>query len=150
MFKLVWTGPPVDPPAFDPPAEIPGTTCDDGLDNDCDGLSDCDDPDCSTDPACAPSCGDGTCDPPLEDPCNCPADCGSPPPAEIANLTCDDGVDNDCDGDVDCLDSDCASDPSCQFVCGNGICEPPMEDQCSCPGRLRHSAADGGCGLHVR
>jgi outer membrane protein assembly factor BamB len=32
--------------------ELPGWTCADGTDNDCDGLSDCDDPDCSADAAC--------------------------------------------------------------------------------------------------
>jgi spore coat protein A len=30
-----------------------------------------------------------------------------------AELTCDDGVDNDCDGQVDCADSDCGEDPAC-------------------------------------
>lgn len=30
-----------------------------------------------------------------------------------ANEVCDDGSDNNCDGDVDCEDGDCASDPDC-------------------------------------
>jgi hypothetical protein len=30
--------------------------CDDTVDNDCDGLFDCDDPDCSGDPACDAGC----------------------------------------------------------------------------------------------
>ncbi|MEO1233023.1 MAG: S8 family serine peptidase [Myxococcota bacterium] len=34
---------------------------------------------------------------------------GPPAPAEI----CNDGIDNDSDGDVDCADTDCSSDPAC-------------------------------------
>ncbi|MCH9647445.1 MAG: S8 family serine peptidase [Deltaproteobacteria bacterium] len=34
---------------------------------------------------------------------------------------CSDGVDNDCDGDIDCDDLDCLSDPGCGIVgCGSG------------------------------
>ncbi|MFA6098649.1 MAG: DUF4215 domain-containing protein [Patescibacteria group bacterium] len=37
---------------------------------------------------------------------------------------CNYGYDNDCDGFVDCADSDCNDDPICQpIVCGNGITE---------------------------
>ncbi|MHC4068578.1 MAG: glycoside hydrolase family 16 protein [Planctomycetota bacterium] len=57
-------------------------------------------------------CDDGTCDS-GEDQCNCPEDCGSPPSTET---TCDDGVDEDCDGNTDCDDSDCDSYPVCDFV----------------------------------
>ena len=47
-----------------------GERCDDGIDNDCDGLVDQQDPDCEL-------CGNGACD--LgETPCDCPADCGAP------------------------------------------------------------------------
>ncbi len=35
------------------PDEVPEQTCDDGADNDCDGATDCGDPDCTADPACA-------------------------------------------------------------------------------------------------
>jgi len=35
-----------------PAAETPTVDCQDGLDNDCDGVRDCNDPDCATDPAC--------------------------------------------------------------------------------------------------
>lgn len=38
---------------------------------------------------------------------NCALDCAGP--AEL----CADGTDNDCDGDVDCLDAECLSDPAC-------------------------------------
>ena len=58
--------------------------CNDGLDNDGDGLIDCDDLDC-----------DGCAD-------NCPV-------AEI----CDNGIDDDCDGLIDDMDCDCMT--SCQW-----------------------------------
>ncbi len=89
-----------------PPNEVPGSTCEDGLDNDCDTLTDCDDPDCWPDSVCW-VCGNTRCDP-NEDSCSCLTDCGSPPPNEVRGSTCDDGVDNDCDGETDCDDPDCA------------------------------------------
>lgn len=54
-----------------------------------------------------PSCGDGTCDP--GEACTCSPDCGSPPLEQ-----CSDGVDNDCDGAVDCDDADCSFAAACQ------------------------------------
>jgi len=51
------------------------SACDDGFDEDCDGLVDCDDADCGSDPACADPCGDAFCDAGGgEDQCSCPAD----------------------------------------------------------------------------
>jgi len=52
----------------------------------------------------APFCGDLNCDP-GEDQCDCPGDCGAPPSTET---NCTDGVDNDCDGQTDGNDPDCA------------------------------------------
>jgi lysophospholipase L1-like esterase len=75
-------------------------------------------------------CGDGTCDP-AEDPCNCPGDCGLPP---VTELSCSDATDEDCDGQTDCDDPDCASDPVCQLACDDdGICETG-EDCDNCVG----------------
>jgi hypothetical protein len=89
--------------------------CDDGYDNDGDGLTDCDDPDCFG-PGCPEICSDGydndidgfvDCDDP---------DCfGAPACLE----TCDDGIDNDGDGLVDCNDPDCFS---------AGYCDDSHED----------------------
>jgi spore coat protein A len=84
------------------PTEDPEATCDDGIDNDCDGLTDTDDPDCQT---CT-----GTEDP---------------------EVTCDDGVDNDCDTFTDCDDSDCSGAAACQpAACDNdGVCDPGEDCQ---------------------
>jgi hypothetical protein len=58
-----------------PAAENTGAACANGQDDDCDGFTDCGDPDCATQPACRSGCV---------------------PTAEIC-----DGRDNDCDGLVD-------------------------------------------------
>ena len=62
--------------------------CTDGLDNDGDGLIDCADSDCASDPICI-----------------------LPPPKGVE--ICNDGLDNDSDSLVDCADPDCASDLIC-------------------------------------
>ena len=67
--------------------------CNDGIDNDEDGKTDCEDSDCNSAPECQSS-------------------------NNTNNVTteeiCDDGKDNDNDGDTDCADSDCSSKPECQ------------------------------------
>lgn len=79
--------------------------CNDGVDNDADGLIDCEDPDCGCDPRVE------ICDNGIDDDNNGLIDCQDPacdpcdPPIEI----CDDGIDNDGDGLIDCADPDCPS-----------------------------------------
>jgi hypothetical protein len=82
--------------------EDPEATCDDGLDNDCDGDYDCTDSDCDMDPACI-----------------------CVPETEI----CDDGIDNDCDDLVDCSDPDCDLDPACTSA-ANDLCMDAIELAC--------------------
>ena len=73
-------------------------------------------------------CGDTTCDA-GEDACTCPADCGAPADFEEPNVTCDDGLDNDCDGPTDSDDINCPADPACSAcVPKGGPCT--MNSQC--------------------
>jgi hypothetical protein len=103
-------------------------TCGDGLDNDCDGLTDGADPDCvncgqySTRKTCNQAAG-----------CTwdrnagiCVADVCTPAP-EI----CDNGIDDDCDGMTDCADTaDCGTDPVCQCTPEPEICNDGIDNDC--------------------
>eukprot|EP00798_Chlamydomonas_sp_ICE-L_P024728 gene24727-10364_t len=102
------------------------TNCFDGLDNDCNGLTDSEDPACAgagtgfcgdrfctgsetpeTCPADCPAvCGDGLCTRPTESPSSCPADC---------KARCEDGV---CEGDLTA--GNCPS--ACPALCGDNMC----------------------------
>lgn len=104
-----------DSPPYDDSSATPGTTYYYSVK----AVNDCGDGDCSsTDSGYAeqpPDCGNGICDP-GETPCNCAEDCGQPPATET---NCSDGVDNDCDGLIDCDDPDCDDDLAC---IGVGAC----------------------------
>ncbi len=69
----------------DTDAENTAAACQDGIDNDGDGLTDCDDDDCEDFAFCQQQESD-----------------------------CSDGVDNDGDGDTDCADDDCSGQAACQ------------------------------------
>jgi len=61
-----------------------------------------------------------------------------PTPCTPASEVCTDGVDNDCDGAVDCADSNCATSPACTSTCTalGGACT--SNGQCcsgSCKGK---------------
>ena len=90
------------------------TACTDGRDDDCDGGTDCADPDCN-----AISCGSGgrVCSGGV---CSCPG-------GEPAETMCSDARDNDCDSDVDCGDVDCTGRTCGTFgrVCTAGACLCP-------------------------
>ena len=114
--------------------------CYDGLDNDEDGLTDCDDSDCegiaccgkvgaeNTDEACSDGCdndGNGYTD------CNdfsctkwtpavkaCKAETEEP---EDTPEACSDGIDNDWDGYFDCNDKSCYQSVSVVFCEGNDL-----------------------------
>jgi hypothetical protein len=51
-----------------------------------------------------------------------PRDAGEPPCAVDESGACSDGVDADCDGFVDCADSDCDADPACCIPCDRSMC----------------------------
>ena len=128
------------------------TDCGNGMDDDGDGLADCDDADCADDPLCsgAENCtngvdddGDGAVDCVMgNEDSDCP--CG---PESLADRNCEDGVDNDGDGLTDGDDPDCAMED-----CTNGIdddgdgaidCETGNEDSdCPCGDE---STAAGNC-----
>jgi hypothetical protein len=75
------------------------TNCTDGIDNDGDGVVDCDDADCAEDPACKSA----------EKPTGKTA-----PTFTERETNCTDRIDNDGDSVIDCADSDCYDDPACQ------------------------------------
>ena len=74
-----------------------------------------------------PVCGDDICNG-AENACSCARDCGVAP-AE----TCDNGIDDDCDGSADCEDLDCAAEPIC--------IAPPPSASLSCDDLARFDSA---------
>lgn len=91
--------------------------CNDGLDNDADGLTDCSDSD-----DCAATCQEtvdgGTCSDGLDNDGDSLADCSDPSCVKDAaciekGLTCTDGLDNDGNGLTDCDDEACSTDAEC-------------------------------------
>ena len=123
-------------------APAPEDICDDGIDNDNDGLIDCADRTDCDDQTQSNACGVGVCastgsltchNGTLEDSC-IPGD----PTEPGTELTCDDGLDNDCDGLTDGDDSDCLVDCSvydgnrtacrnagCRYSNRTGLCTNP-------------------------
>lgn len=121
-------------------------SCDDGVDNDNDGSSDCDDSDCVCEP-------DQDCTHAVDNDGAGDVDCADSECAcERFEENCTDGVDNDGDGLTDCDDTDCGSAEECEVeagpddeLCGDEIdndedgdvdcddadCPPSAE----CPGR---------------
>lgn len=129
--------------------EEPETTCDDGLDNDCDGLIDAEDPDCigclsnedcdDWDPCTFDACFDSICIHNMTTACMdddgcCPEGCQG-----------EDSDCNECFTDTECEDND----PCTVDACYNGLCsnEPIItctnEDNC-CPSGCTHST-DSDC-----
>ncbi len=112
--------------------EVTETLCSDGKDNDCDGLLDCDDPDCDT-KLCS---GFGLRCSGLKCKCTGGQVGGT---YEVSETTCGDGLDNDCNGSADCDDSNCLSQ-KCgphSYCCGGarGCVDTSTTSDC------------GGCGL---
>ena len=95
--------------------------------------------------ACLASCGDGTCSVGAEDSCNCATDCGAAAADESG--ACFDGVDNDCDGFIDCADlADCQV--GLETSCTDGVdndCDTftdCADDECD-----GNAACPAGCSL---
>jgi subtilisin-like proprotein convertase family protein len=108
--------------------EYGATACRNGTDDDGDGLVDCDEAACDTDPYCIPEaiCNDAI-DNDLDALVDCAdASCNGLNRCEFATeRTCTDAFDNDADGLSDCLDPDCAAAPECltETDCDNGLDE---------------------------
>jgi hypothetical protein len=121
----------------DPPGSE--SVCTDEVDNDCDNLTDCSDPDCASDPACICN-NDGVCES-GEDCNNCPGDCISGSGTGCGDGVCDPGAGENC---VSCP-ADCAGKqsgkPSGRFCCGDGGGVNPVN--CSDP---RCSSGGYTCG----
>ena len=94
--------------------------CSDGIDDDHDGLTDCDDPDCEFFNVCIENtCDDGE-DEDNDGDIDCAdADCDRSEPC--VETKCEDGEDGDSDGDIDCADADCANHTVClEVICDDG------------------------------
>ncbi len=102
-----------------------GEICNNDLDDDGDGLVDCEDPDCFQVPGACSICGNGILETGEEcddgntvDGDGCSSDCRiEQPSGEI----CNNGLDDDGDGLIDCDDPDCLQLPGACSICGNGI-----------------------------
>jgi formate-dependent nitrite reductase cytochrome c552 subunit len=115
-----WGAPCVPEPDGEGPPGDPN--CSDGIDNDCDGFTDAADPDCQEVGECSDYTNKGDC--------NMDSNCewqGSPKSGTCVGVTpcepsgaeiCTGGIDEDCNGLVDCDDPACDGDPVCA-VCSD-------------------------------
>lgn len=119
--------------------------CTNGRDDDRDGLTDCADPDCASNPACTCTPAPENCTDGIDNDCDNDVDCAdsncATDPACVTCTpspeNCTDGIDNDCDNDVDCADADCSSDPSCTTASNRSVVVMASNDlgmHCACPG----------------
>ena len=103
--------------------------CDNGVDDDLDGLTDCDDADCPTGTAACPSATELDCDNDFDEDadgltdCDDTADCaGTNGCLPLFETLCADGLDDDLDGDTDCADVDCIGTAACpELDCTDGL-----------------------------
>ena len=106
------------------------TGCDDGVDNDGDGKIDCLDPDC-LDKYCTPPPIFFACTAALLCKCN-----GNVQVAEVGSILCRDGIDNDCNGKIDCDEASC-SGQSCAADAGTTcICTSGLKKEMDCTNQL--------------
>jgi hypothetical protein len=103
--------------------------CNNNVDDDLDGLPDCQDPDCAVSPDClagSENCGNGL-DDDRDGRIDCDdSDCRNHPLCRnVFPENCVNNRDDDGDGLIDCQDSDCADNPACV---GSEICNNRVDD----------------------
>ncbi|MDY0000637.1 MAG: hypothetical protein RBU30_05025, partial [Polyangia bacterium] len=87
--------------------------CDNGIDDDGDGLVDCDDPGCAGEAGCLVEDCDNGVDDDGDNLVDCAdPDCAQAPPC-LPPEDCDNGLDDDGDGRADCADEECAGTAGC-------------------------------------
>ncbi len=105
--------------------EFGAMACSNGVDDDSDGLIDCAETSCATDPHCIPetACSNG-----VDDDLDGLRDCADPTcggDAYCSETSCDNGSDDDGDGVIDCLEASCDGVGACEFgaehVCNDGV-----------------------------
>jgi hypothetical protein len=118
--------------------EVTESICNDGKDNDCNGLTDCGESGCNAQ-ACGPN--GRTC---IAGNCTCLLDGGISEPTEVS---CADGRDNDCDALADCADPDC-NGASCGVGCacaGGAKTETLCSDGMDNDGDTNADCMDANC-----
>jgi len=103
-------GGPADDPFDDPPPPPPSEICNNSLDDDGNGQTDCRDTACIFAPACPEFCTDG-----IDNDSDGTIDCRDARCQVASECTefCDDGIDNDHDGRTDCADASCTFSSDC-------------------------------------
>ncbi len=154
-----WTITPVVTPGA---ANLLAEICNNGIDDDGDGLVDCNDTvDCSAAPNCVEICNDG-----IDNNGNLLVDCQEAScntkscaangkkcqgttcacPGGNTETACGDGVDNDCDGFVDCADTDCTGNAACAEICTDHL-DNNMNGLVDCADPLCANKTCGAFGL---
>ncbi len=132
------------------PLARPGAAedCFDGTDNDCNGLTDCFDPSCASEPSCGctPVSVTEICQNGNDDDCDgkldcLDADCIGTAVCGCGSELCGNGIDDDCDGNLDCDDDDCSVDEACSCSGALELCRNGIDDDCD--GRI--DCADPSC-----
>ena len=131
----------------------PERDCNDGWDNDCDGLPDAANPDCAG--KVSEQCADL-----VDDDADGKIDCADPDCVDFPSCKgprfeqCADLVDNDADGKTDCDDPDCAEFSSCKEQCAD-LVDNDGDGKIDCDDRVRQfpsckrpgvGGADGAAG----
>ena len=110
-----------------------GEVCDNGVDDNANGLIDCADSQCWPDPACAEVC-DNHVDDDFDGLVDCADTIACATNAACRESICDDGLDDDGDGRTDCMDWDCAGSSGC--TAGMGTIGEPCTSHDECAGHV--------------